>query len=69
MWDYVGLRILSILAFASVAATLALMQPSFGPMQGRGMRNRNQRDPPSWDPAGEATYPFRNWSQDLLAWT
>ena len=34
------------------------------PVGGRG-----RRDPPAWAPERESQYPFRYWSQDLIAWS
>ena len=34
-----------------------------------GSRRGGRSDPPPWNPDNEATYPFRHWMQDLLAWT
>ena len=36
--------------------------------QGGGARLGRVPDPPSWDPAHEATNPFRVWAQKLMVW-
>ena len=55
------------LAGLAAASTLLLMFPS-GNGGGGGHAGRG-RTPPAWSPEREATYPFRHWMQDLLAWS
>ena len=37
-------------------------------MAGQGQAS-NLRDPPAWDPAMAATYPFRDWTRDVMHWS
>jgi hypothetical protein len=37
-------------------------------MAGQGQTS-NLRDPPIWDPAMSSSYPFRDWSRDILLWS
>ena len=39
------------------------------PSHGGGNIRRTGQDPPGWSPENEARYSFRNWTQDLLAWS
>ena len=55
------------------AATLAIQWLMFpgrggGTTQSSGPRG-SHRAPPAWSPERESTYPFRYWTQDLLAWS
>ena len=62
-----GLR--HLVMFAAPACMLVLVLSQMVPGGGRGGGGGGRRDPPSYDPREEATYPFRYWMQDLLAWT
>ena len=55
----------SMLLGAAVCATVGLMMHE----QMRDHPRCNARQPPSWSPEREANYSFRNWTQDLMAWS
>ena len=45
---------------------VCLMMPGGG---GGGHSRGGRREPPGWAPERESSYPFRHWSQDLIAWS
>jgi len=60
------------LSVVSCVTVLLMMVPGAthgGNPQGGGTGRRNVRDPPGWNPEREHSYSYRNWSQDILAWS
>ena len=53
---------LYVLVFVGALSTFTLMMPGKGGGRGR-------RDPPFWAPEHESSYPFRHYTQDLIAWS
>ena len=60
-------KALPLTVVGTAMAVIGLMhQPQHG---GHGGGRGRRSDPPAWAPEREATYPFRDWAQDLLAWS
>jgi hypothetical protein len=57
-----------LLMFIMITGVLIFAVPGAQPGGGHGHRPALRRDPPAWSPEREASYPFRFWTQDLLAW-
>ena len=59
-----------LLMFIMIAGVVILAVPGAQaqPGGGHGHRPALRRDPPAWSPERESSYPFRFWTQDLLAW-
>ena len=72
-----SLHVLSLMALTvGGLCLLCSMYPAWNGGTGRnggggsgGAGRSGRREPPSWDPSREATYPFRHWISDLLAWS
>ena len=66
MQKRISLIAVSMTGIASISILAMMFGGNGGTSAGGG---RSSQPPPAWSPERESTYPFRNWTQDLLAWS